>query len=120
MGSCNRTPSQAKQLFNRLLRSSAVQEAILATPTGLLLLGDGKTLPTPTTSSSFSILDEWTNGDLTMYCPGCGNGWNVVRAPVRCARPYSTCAAKLQLLTKTGYAQRWLERLFQHVHLVLP
>ncbi len=98
-----------------------MQEAILATPTGLLLLSDGKTLPTPTTSSSFSILDEWTNGDLTMYCPGCGNGWNVVRAPVRCVRPYSTCAERLQLLTvRRLVAPSGGNRgLFQHAGLML-
>ncbi|PNH02864.1 hypothetical protein TSOC_011122 [Tetrabaena socialis] len=78
--------SQAKQLLNRVLRTSAIQEALLTSPLGLLLMPEGKLFPDGKSSTSFSILDEWTNGDLTL-CRQQPDGGNtktlLVTAPVR-------------------------------------
>ncbi|KAG2496497.1 hypothetical protein HYH03_005322 [Edaphochlamys debaryana] len=57
----------AKMLRNRVLRSPLLQEALLTSPSGLLLLAAGKQLPDARGSSSFAIMEEWARGDVTLY-----------------------------------------------------
>ncbi|GLC59579.1 hypothetical protein PLESTB_001502500 [Pleodorina starrii] len=94
---------QSKLLLSRVLRSPIVQEAILTSPSGLLLLPDGKLLPDGQGGSSFSILDEWIKGELIMYYQtGSQTLQSVVTGPVMSSSSSSSSGSSSGSVSSSG------------------